>query len=200
MQPPRLSTAVDRIFCGKPQDVGIWDAQHTTNCGPVEPEQKANIHSLTGPLRRGNGYRGIGRVSVWKPTCRCATRPRRPAYTKGRWYKRLVRVTADYIYYNCPRYIPKTELVARLFYSPRPDYTLPEPGWKSRDYIKGAVGREPDVVAGDPLLGPRTSETVATILRVSTIPPVRSGSPWVIGLPAGGRTVTVQGGMNDEST
>ncbi len=74
-----------------------------------------------------------------------------------------MRVTADYIYYNCPRYIPKTELVERSFYNPRPDYTLPEPGWKRWDYIKGAIDREPGVVAGIPLLGPRTSETVATI-------------------------------------
>ncbi|MCZ6532752.1 MAG: pyridoxamine 5'-phosphate oxidase family protein [SAR324 cluster bacterium] len=49
--------------------------------------------------------------------------------------KRLVRVKADYIYYNCPRYIPKMEFVEPSVYAPRPDYTPPQPEWKSRDYI-----------------------------------------------------------------
>ena len=49
--------------------------------------------------------------------------------------KRLIRVTADYIFYNCPRYIPRTDFVESV-YSPRCDYTLPEPEWKSRDHIR----------------------------------------------------------------
>ncbi|MDP6707048.1 MAG: pyridoxamine 5'-phosphate oxidase family protein [Alphaproteobacteria bacterium] len=49
--------------------------------------------------------------------------------------KRLIRVAADYIYYNCPRYIPKMEFVEPSVYAPRPDYTPPEPEWKGRDYI-----------------------------------------------------------------
>ncbi len=55
-----------------------------------------------------------------------------------------MRVTADYINYNCPRYSPQMELVERSVYSPRPDYTPPEPEWKSRAYIKDAIDREPD--------------------------------------------------------
>jgi predicted pyridoxine 5'-phosphate oxidase superfamily flavin-nucleotide-binding protein len=50
--------------------------------------------------------------------------------------KRLIRVTADYIYYNYPRYVPKMEFVEQSIYSPRADYTPPEPEWKSRDYIR----------------------------------------------------------------
>ena len=53
--------------------------------------------------------------------------------------KRMVRVTADYIYYNCPRYIPHMDLVEGSVYSPRPDYTPPEPEWKSRDYLKDVI-------------------------------------------------------------
>ncbi len=64
MQPPRLSTAVDRIFCGKPQDIGTWDAQHTTNCGPVESEQTANIYSLAEPVGAGNQVRAF---AVYQP-------------------------------------------------------------------------------------------------------------------------------------
>ena len=53
--------------------------------------------------------------------------------------KRLIRVTADYIYYNCPRYIPEMEMVTPSAHGPRPDYTPPEPEWKSRDYIKDVL-------------------------------------------------------------
>ena len=53
--------------------------------------------------------------------------------------KRLIRVTADNIFYNCPRYVPKMELVEASIYAPRPDYTPPEPEWKSRDYIRDVL-------------------------------------------------------------
>ena len=49
---------------------------------------------------------------------------------------RLIRVTADHIYYNCPRSVPKMEFVEASIYSPRPGYTPPEPEWKSRDYLR----------------------------------------------------------------
>ncbi len=38
---------------------------------------------------------------------------------------RLVRVTADYIYYNCPRSVPKMEMVEPSKYLPRADYIRP---------------------------------------------------------------------------
>jgi hypothetical protein len=53
--------------------------------------------------------------------------------------KRLIGVTAECIFYNCPRYIPRTEFVADSIYSPRSDYTPPEPEWKSRDYIRDVL-------------------------------------------------------------
>ena len=56
--------------------------------------------------------------------------------------KRLMRVTAEYIFYNCPRYIPKMEFVDESVYSPRHDYTPPEPEWKSRDYIREVLKDE----------------------------------------------------------
>lgn len=53
--------------------------------------------------------------------------------------QRLVRITADYIYYNCPRSVPKMEMVEPSKYMPRKGYQPPEPAWKSRDYIKAAM-------------------------------------------------------------
>lgn len=52
---------------------------------------------------------------------------------------RLVRVTVDYIYYNCPRSVPKMEMVTPSPYLPREGYKPLEPEWKSRDYIKAAM-------------------------------------------------------------
>ncbi len=53
--------------------------------------------------------------------------------------KRLIRVTVENIFYNCPRYVPIMDLVETSIYAPRPDYTPPEPEWKSRDYIRDAL-------------------------------------------------------------
>ena len=50
--------------------------------------------------------------------------------------KRLIRIKADYIYYNCPRSAPKMEMIEHSTYMPKEDYTPPEPEWKSRDYIR----------------------------------------------------------------
>ena len=50
--------------------------------------------------------------------------------------QRLIRVTADYIYYNCPRSVPKMEMVEPSKYLPKSGYEPPEPEWKSRDYIR----------------------------------------------------------------
>jgi predicted pyridoxine 5'-phosphate oxidase superfamily flavin-nucleotide-binding protein len=53
--------------------------------------------------------------------------------------KRLIRVTAEHIFYNCPRYVPHMELVEQSVYAPRRGYTPPEPEWKSRDYIRDVL-------------------------------------------------------------
>jgi predicted pyridoxine 5'-phosphate oxidase superfamily flavin-nucleotide-binding protein len=52
---------------------------------------------------------------------------------------RLIRVTAQYIYYNCPRSVPKMEMVEHSVYLPRQNYTPPTPEWKTRDYIRGIL-------------------------------------------------------------
>jgi predicted pyridoxine 5'-phosphate oxidase superfamily flavin-nucleotide-binding protein len=53
--------------------------------------------------------------------------------------KRLIRVKAEYIFPNCPRYIPEMEFKEDSVYSPRCDYTPPEPGWKSADFVRDVI-------------------------------------------------------------
>lgn len=56
--------------------------------------------------------------------------------------KRLIRVHADHIFPNCPRYIPKMELVERSVYAPRDGHTPPDPDWKSRSFVKDILDEE----------------------------------------------------------
>ncbi len=58
--------------------------------------------------------------------------------------KRLVRVKVDYIYPNCPRYIPKLMQEEASVYAPRPDYQPPDPPWKARAIVKDIFDAERD--------------------------------------------------------
>jgi len=51
----------------------------------------------------------------------------------------IVRVTAQRIFPNCPRYIHKMQLVEESVYAPRPEYTPPVPAWKTFDAFKDAL-------------------------------------------------------------
>jgi predicted pyridoxine 5'-phosphate oxidase superfamily flavin-nucleotide-binding protein len=51
----------------------------------------------------------------------------------------IVRVKARAIYPNCPRYIPKMQLVEPSIYAPRAGVAPPEPAWKSFPEFKDAV-------------------------------------------------------------
>jgi len=51
----------------------------------------------------------------------------------------IVRVTAERIFPNCPRYLHKMQLVEHSAYAPRPDYTPPVPAWKSFDAFRDAL-------------------------------------------------------------
>ena len=51
----------------------------------------------------------------------------------------IVRLTAERIFPNCPRYIHKMQLVEQFVYSPKPDYTPPVPAWKTFDKFKDAL-------------------------------------------------------------
>ena len=56
--------------------------------------------------------------------------------------KRLVRVTADHIFTNCPRYIPKLSLEEPSKYVPKEGYRPPDPPWKSMPFVKDIFERE----------------------------------------------------------
>ena len=51
----------------------------------------------------------------------------------------IVRVTADRIFPNCPRYLHKMQLVESSVYAPRPDYTAPVPAWKTFEVFRDAL-------------------------------------------------------------
>jgi predicted pyridoxine 5'-phosphate oxidase superfamily flavin-nucleotide-binding protein len=51
----------------------------------------------------------------------------------------IVRVVAERIFPNCPRYIHKMQLVDYSSYAPRPDYTPPIPAWKTFDVFRDAL-------------------------------------------------------------
>jgi len=51
----------------------------------------------------------------------------------------VVRVHAQRIFPNCPRYIHKMQLVEHSRYAPRPDYVPPVPAWKTFDVFRDAL-------------------------------------------------------------
>ena len=63
--------------------------------------------------------------------------------------KRLVRFTADHIFTNCPRYIPRMDLREASVYIPREGYDPPGPAWKERSFVKDIFDKEREQRAGD---------------------------------------------------
>ena len=61
----------------------------------------------------------------------------------------MVRVTAQAIFPNCPRYIPSMELIEPSTYSPRPGCLPVEPAWKGFDDFKGCVHPRQRTARGD---------------------------------------------------
>jgi uncharacterized protein len=51
----------------------------------------------------------------------------------------IIRVAADRIFPNCPRYIPKMQVVEHSPYAPRDQYTPPVPAWKTFDVFRDAL-------------------------------------------------------------
>lgn len=51
----------------------------------------------------------------------------------------IIRVTADRIFPNCPRYIHRMKLVEYSAYAPKPDYEPPVPAWKTFDAFRDAL-------------------------------------------------------------
>jgi uncharacterized protein len=51
----------------------------------------------------------------------------------------IVRVAARVIFPNCPRYVPKMQLIEPSIYVPQPGRNTPEPAWKDFADFKGYV-------------------------------------------------------------
>jgi predicted pyridoxine 5'-phosphate oxidase superfamily flavin-nucleotide-binding protein len=51
----------------------------------------------------------------------------------------VVRVRAERIFPNCPRYIHRMQVVEESVYAPRSNYTPPVPAWKTFDVFKDAL-------------------------------------------------------------
>ncbi len=50
--------------------------------------------------------------------------------------RRLVRVVAEHIFPNCPRYIPRMDVAEPSPHAPRPGHTPPEAAWKSSEWMR----------------------------------------------------------------
>jgi predicted pyridoxine 5'-phosphate oxidase superfamily flavin-nucleotide-binding protein len=61
----------------------------------------------------------------------------------------VVRVTADCIFPNCPRYIHKMQLLEHSVYARRPDYTPPVPAWKKFEVFRDALPARDRTEDGD---------------------------------------------------
>jgi predicted pyridoxine 5'-phosphate oxidase superfamily flavin-nucleotide-binding protein len=62
--------------------------------------------------------------------------------------KMIVRVKARAIYPNCPRYIPKMQLIEPSIYAPRAGIDPPEPAWKNFPEFKDAVHKRQKTYSG----------------------------------------------------
>jgi len=51
----------------------------------------------------------------------------------------VVRVTADLIFPNCPRYLHKMKLLEHSAYAPRPQHVAPVPAWKTFKEFRDAL-------------------------------------------------------------
>ena len=56
----------------------------------------------------------------------------------------IVRVAVRVIFPNCPRYIPKMQLVEASPFTPQPGQPGVEPDWKTSDSFRDVVPRRPD--------------------------------------------------------
>jgi uncharacterized protein len=61
----------------------------------------------------------------------------------------IVRVTARAIFPNCPRYIPRMQLVEPSIYAPRPGEAPVEPGWKAAPEFADAVHPRQKTATGE---------------------------------------------------
>jgi uncharacterized protein len=62
----------------------------------------------------------------------------------------IVRITAERIFPNCPRYIHRMQLLEHSVHAPRPDHTPPGPAWKTYEVFRDALPRQDEGDSGSP--------------------------------------------------
>jgi hypothetical protein len=55
----------------------------------------------------------------------------------------IIRVTAEHVFPNCPRYIHRMKMEEYSTYAPRPGHTPPEPAWKQGERFRDVVPKTP---------------------------------------------------------
>jgi predicted pyridoxine 5'-phosphate oxidase superfamily flavin-nucleotide-binding protein len=65
-----------------------------------------------------------------------------PLLTEFPGAQSIVRVRAERIFPNCPRYIHRMQVVEHSVYAPRPGHEPPEPDWKRMDVFRDALPRK----------------------------------------------------------
>lgn len=122
-------------------------------------------HTLAFPSYDGNGmFKSLGNVIVnphvgllfidfesprrLRVNGRASVREDDPLLADFVGAQLVVRVHADAIFPNCPRYIHKMQMVEESPYAPREGHTPPVPEWKQRPDFRDVLP------AGDPAAGP----------------------------------------------
>lgn len=158
----RAFTAEDREFiCTRPMlFVSTADAAGQPECsykgGLPGFIRVLDEHTLVFPDYDGNGmYRSWGNVVVnpaiglllldFETSKRLRINGRADILTDDPLFGQfpgavfLVKVTAERIFPNCPRYLHKMRLEEYSVYSPRPAYTPPVPAWKTFEAFRDAL-------------------------------------------------------------
>ena len=92
------------------------------------------------------GRPAVHRLRAARTGCGSAARPASssddPLLAEFPGAQSIVRVHAERIFPNCPRYIHRMELVEHSVYAPRPGHEPPEPDWKRMDVFRDALPRK----------------------------------------------------------
>jgi len=115
-----------------------------------------DAHTLAFPSYDGNGmFKSLGNVIVnpqvgilfidfespkrLRVNGRASMRQDDPLLAQFVGAQLIVRVQAEAIFPNCPRYIPNMQMTGPSIYTPQPKCEAPEPAWKTFDSFKAVV-------------------------------------------------------------
>ena len=73
----------------------------------------------------------------------------------------IVRVKVRAIFPNCPRYLPKMQLMEHSAYTPRPGVDTPEPAWKTFPDLRRSFIRGDKLIVARPVQSPQIMERLA---------------------------------------